>query len=453
MRIGRTIPPAASPIYFRDIVNGFGGLIHPRQKIERFKSELKEYFGVKHVFLVSSGKAALTTILKALHILRPEKDEVLIPAFCCYSVPSAIVRAGLTVKLCDVDRDTLDFNYENLISLLSGKPENHPDIIINHPIHQPNGSAEAVDSINTANSQLSSTQNRARSTNTMISTARLLAVIPIHLFGLLSDVERVREIVDDPEIAIVEDAAQVLGSEKDGKEVGTFGDVSFLSLGRSKSISAVEGGIILTDNHEIAQQISKLVDNAAPYSIYAQIGLILQALGLAVFQRPSFFWFPKLLPFLRVGDTIYDSTFEIYRLSGFQAGLARNWRARLKDFQERRKKISMRWASTVSRDYDYNHPSGKGIISNFIRYPIRIKDTKLWQETLEISEKKGLGVMLTYPASINGIAELKEMFLGQNFPAAEKLPHQLVTLPVHPYVTPKDKERILQALTQLKMDR
>src|SRR5210317_1112301 len=119
MRIGRTLPPAASPIYIRNILNGFKGLLRGQQQIERFRSELKDFYGVKHCFLVSSGKAALTLILRALHDLYPDRDEVLIPAFICYSVPSAIVRAGLKVKLCDVNPDTLDFDYDQLKELLS----------------------------------------------------------------------------------------------------------------------------------------------------------------------------------------------------------------------------------------------------------------------------------------------------------------------------------------------
>jgi len=119
MRIGRTLPPAASPIYPRDILSGIKGVFRGKRELNRFQSELKEYFGVKHCFLVSSGKAALTLILKALHKIHPDRDEVLIPAFTCYSVPSAIVRAGLKVRLCDISPDTLDFDFNQLDKILA----------------------------------------------------------------------------------------------------------------------------------------------------------------------------------------------------------------------------------------------------------------------------------------------------------------------------------------------
>ena len=105
----RTLPPAASPIGFIDIAHGIAALRHGEKTRERFKSELQQYFGVKHVFLVSSGKAALFCILKALQKLHPDRNEVLVPAFNCYSVPSAVLAAGLKIRLCDIDPNTLDF--------------------------------------------------------------------------------------------------------------------------------------------------------------------------------------------------------------------------------------------------------------------------------------------------------------------------------------------------------
>src|SRR5918996_2100330 len=119
MRIGRTLPPAAAPITVRGIVSGICGVVHGQKELDRFRSELKEHFGVNHCFLVSSGKAALTLILLALKDLFPGRDEVLIPAFTCYSVPSSIIRAGLRIRLCDLHLDGLDFDFAQLSAMLS----------------------------------------------------------------------------------------------------------------------------------------------------------------------------------------------------------------------------------------------------------------------------------------------------------------------------------------------
>lgn len=406
MRIGRTLPPAASPIYIPDIINGIKGIFHGQKELERFNSELKDYYGVKHCFLVSSGKAALTLILKALHKLHPERDEVLIPAFICYSVPSAIARAGLKIRLCDVDPDTLDYNFVELGKILSEKSSN----------------------------------------------SRILAVIPAHLFGLPAAVGRVRKLAADSGVIIVEDAAQVLGSTWQDKKLGTLGDASFFSLGRGKALSTVEGGIIITNRDDIGENILNQQEDIPGYDILELVKLIFKALLLIVFQRPLFFWFPKSLPFLKVGDTFYDPDFKIRKMTGFQAGLAKDWKEKLEKFKNNRRENSMPLASITELSSIQGYCLKNGHFPDMLRFPVKIEDTGKWQKTLKLSEKAGLGIMFTYPGAVNGIKDLREAFQGQSFPIAEKLPRQLLTLPVHLYVSSEDKKKITNLIAQSNED-
>src|SRR3954462_15590658 len=119
MRIGRTLPPAAAPIDLKTIIWGIRGLFSGRHELDRFESELKEYFGVRHVFLVSSGKAAFTLILKALEKLSPGRREVILPAFTCYSVPSSVISAGLEIRLCDLQSHSWDFDFDLMSAALA----------------------------------------------------------------------------------------------------------------------------------------------------------------------------------------------------------------------------------------------------------------------------------------------------------------------------------------------
>ena len=414
IRIGRTLPPAAAPIYLRDIVNGLRGLLNGKRETERFRSELKDYFCVKHCFFVSSGKAALTIILKALHELHPERDEVLIPAFICYSVPSAITRAGLKVKLCDVNPDTLDFNYEELKNILF--QDSHIASSIQYPV----------------------------------SRHRLLAIIPAHLFGLPADVNRVRGLFRDKKITIIEDAAQALGAKWNGKKLGALGDVGFFSLGRGKALSTVEGGIILTDRDDIADSINSCLSDVADYNASELIQLILKAIVLILFQHPDLFWFPKAIPFLRVGDTFYDPQFKIRKMSALQAGLAKYWKNKLEKLQNNRKENSRLWSSLANVNCLHQYCSKNGNIPDILRFPVRITGHDMLENILKESDNKGHGIMFTYPDSINGIDELREVFKGQTYPVAEKLPQQLLTLPIHPYVSQKDINNISKLLTKAK---
>ena len=170
-------------------------MLEGQPALHRFEAELKSHFRARHCFLVGSGKAALTLILRALRDLSPSRDEVIIPAFTCYSVPSSVLRAGLKIGLCDLARDSLELDPAGFSAALS---------------------------------------------------ERALAVVPTHLYGIASDVSRIRQLIGTRGVAIVEDAAQAMDESLDGRKLGTLGDAGFFSLGRGKAFSTVEGGVILT---------------------------------------------------------------------------------------------------------------------------------------------------------------------------------------------------------------
>lgn len=409
MRIKRTIPPAASPIYSRNILNGLKGCIRGKSEIERFRSELKDYFGVRHVFLFSSGKAALTSVLLGLHDLHPGRNTVLIPAFCCYSVPSAILRAGLEIRLCDVDPDTLDFDFGLLEKAVS---------------------ETATHSVGAA-----AGTGRPRS-------SRLLAILPVHLFGLAADVERVRRLGADPEVTVIEDAAQVMGAEVGGRKLGTIGDVGFFSLGRGKALSTVEGGVIVTNRDDIAEAIVQRLNKvpcSGPVEVFRQLAL---AAGISVFQHPALFGIPKSIPFLRLGDTIFDPGFEVRKLSAFQAGIARGWRDRLAGFSDARRRTGAQWEllklpAVFGRFFPMD-----GLQPTYVRYPIRVRERASWVALLKTSQANGLGVMLTYPEPVHRIPQLKGHFVGQEFAAAARMSLEILSLPVHPLLSDRDRQRI-----------
>ena len=72
MKIKRTLPPAAAPINVNSLLHGLSAMLFPQRHLIQLEESLKAYFGMKHVFVVSSGKAALVLILKALGKLAPD---------------------------------------------------------------------------------------------------------------------------------------------------------------------------------------------------------------------------------------------------------------------------------------------------------------------------------------------------------------------------------------------
>lgn len=406
MRFRRTLPPAAAPLTSRDLINGVRGLLRPERESHRFSTELRTAFQSDHVFLVSSGQTALTLLLKALHRLYPDRDEVLIPAYTCYSVPAAVVRAGLKIRLCDIDPQTLDFDQRKLANLLE---------------------------------------------KWQTGTSRILALVPVHLFGLPADMQGTSRLARQVDIPIVEDAAQAMGAVVKGQPCGMLGDAGFFSLGRGKALSTVTGGIVLTRNRRLAQSLEPELETLNTPRGLAIARLIVQALALSLLLRPRFFWLPKGLPFLQLGQTVYDPSFPMARFSGFQAGLSRNWKQRLHSFQAARAEHARYYAERFQEAWPDSDPLLQKCAhwaQNGIRYPVLIPDAARRKQLIDKSEALGLGLMPGYPRSINAIPRIRNRFQGQAFPGAEQTAAQLITLPVHPYLRSRDREQIAELVIQ-----
>ncbi|MCI0564886.1 MAG: DegT/DnrJ/EryC1/StrS family aminotransferase [Nitrososphaera sp.] len=421
MRIGRTLPPTAAPIGIRDLVSGIRGLVHGEKEIDRFRSELKEHFGVKHCFLVSSGKAALTLILLALKGLYPGRDKVLIPAFTCYSVPSSIIRAGLRIRLCDLHQDRLDFDFSQLSAILS------------EVSHSPEADTSVCMDSTEASFEAQGAGDEARYT-----TKRLLAVVPVHLYGFPADVLRMRTLVRDSGITVVEDASQAMGETWEGRELGTFGDVSFFSFGRGKALSTVEGGAILTDRDDIAQKLERHIAHLPSYGSFELLDLILRASVLTLFLHPLLFWVPRSMPFLKLGETIFEPHFPIRRMSSFQAGLAGSWKSKLQKLRHCRKKNVNRWIAALGAWGFQELRFESRQVFGLIRFPVRVADANKREFLLRESARRGLGLMPVYPNTIGGIPELIGHLGGRRYPVAESRTRDLITLPTHAYLTERD---------------
>jgi perosamine synthetase len=392
LKIQRTIPPAAAPIDVKNIVYGLAGIFSPQRYLEKMEGELRSHFGVKHVFLASSGKAALTLILSALQSLCPGKKQVLIPAYTCFSVPSAIVKAGLEVSLCDIDDKTLDFDYRLL--------------------------EETVNE------------------NT-------LCVVPSHLFGIPSDMDRIKSICERRGAYVVEDTAQAMGGTYKEKFLGTIGDVGFFSLGRGKNVTCGSGGIIVTNSDMIAREIKK------KYLLLEQPGLrenladLFNVIALAVFIRPSLYWFPSGLPFLKLGETVFYKDFPIKRLSGMKAGILRHWKKQLEESNAIRRKNAefFRMLLGLNLYADISIP--------FLRLPLIVESRNLRDRIYSLAQKKGMGISFMYPSSIDTIEEIHTFFENKTFSRASDIANRILTLPTHQFLSERDTRAITEFLRKL----
>lgn len=391
MNTMRTLPPTAAPISPMDLMHGFCGIAN-RTLDEKLEREIREYFGSNHAFVVSSGKAALFLILSGLKKLT-RKRKVIIPAYTCFSVPSAIRMAGLDIVLCDVRPETLDFDMSQLRELVDDDT---------------------------------------------------MCVIPTHLFGIPADVSSVRSLCNHRKIFVIEDAAQAMGAASGGKKLGTLGDVGFFSLGRGKNITCGSGGIIITSSEAIADSIRALTTDLEKVACAEYATTILETIFLAIFLRPSLFWLPKGLPFLKIGETSFHPTFPVQKITGFQAGLLHDWRQKLETLNHARSDNADGYIEDLELSDGMPIHAG-GIPYN--RFPIYL-DGRASKEELCASGNR-LGISPMYPSPIHRIQEIKELFDRRDFEGAETVSDTLVTLPTHILLNENDKMMILEAVKKV----
>jgi perosamine synthetase len=114
------LPPTAAPLEARDLWYAVAGLFSADRAIAALEEEISRDFGVRHVFLLESGKAALALTLRALRAAQsaPARHQVVVPAYTCFSVPAAVLAAGLSPVVCDIDPATFDFDHAQLETAL-----------------------------------------------------------------------------------------------------------------------------------------------------------------------------------------------------------------------------------------------------------------------------------------------------------------------------------------------
>lgn len=391
MRLRRMIPPTAAPINLKDLLHGLCGILFGKRYLTKLEFEVRKYFDVGHVFTVSSGKAALTLILLALKTLSSRK-QVVIPAYTCFSVPSAVVKAGLEITLCDTDPDSLDFDYDLLEKTI---------------------------------------------------TSQTLCVVSNHLFGIPSDVERVNRICRGKGIFVVEDAAQAMGGKQNGKMLGTIGDVGFFSLSRGKNVTCGSGGIIVTNSSEIAGAIERYYSSLQSSGTKEVLIEFFQVMMLSIFIRPSLYWFPLGLPFLKLGQTLFYTNFPVKKMSGMKAGLLWKWKDRL----ELSNRIRAENAAYFSEQLQLETARESTI--PYLRLPVIVESKEIRNKIYSFSQEQGLGISFMYPTAINEIEEIRAVFNGQFFPSAKKLAERLLTIPTHHLILKRDRKAICGLFSEI----
>jgi perosamine synthetase len=195
------------------------------QYVGRFERMLADFTGAKRAVAVVNGTAALHMGLKAAGVA--PGDEVLVPTLTFVATANAVSHCGARPHLVDAEARTLGLDPRKLDAWLGE-------------------TAEIV-----------SGGCRNRRTG-----ARISAVVPMHTFGHPVDIESLLDVAARWRLAIVEDAAESLGSFWNGKHTGRFGLLGTLSFNGNKTITTGGGGAIITDDDALADRLKHLTTTA-----------------------------------------------------------------------------------------------------------------------------------------------------------------------------------------------
>jgi aminotransferase in exopolysaccharide biosynthesis len=193
--------------------------------VDRFEHDLVKFTGAKYAIAVVNGTAALHIALKLAGV--QARDEVLVPALTFIATTNAVIYCNATPHFVDSEIGTLGVDAAKL-----------HDYLIDHTEHR---SGQCIN----------------RDTGQVIR-----ALVPMHTFGHPVDINGLLAIAHDFNIALIEDAAESLGSYYHGQHTGTFGLLGTLSFNGNKTITTGGGGAILTNNAELARHAKHLTTTA-----------------------------------------------------------------------------------------------------------------------------------------------------------------------------------------------
>lgn len=193
--------------------------------VDRFEQMVADYTGARYAIATVNGTAALHVALRLAGV--GQNDEVITQPVTFIATCNAISYCGATPVFVDVDRDTLGLSPDSLRSFLNANAVQKHDGCYNR-----------------------------------LTGRKIAAVVPMHTFGLPCGIGEIAEICAQYHIALIEDAAESLGSYYRGVHTGTFGTFGVLSFNGNKTITTGGGGMILTDDESLAQRAKHITTTA-----------------------------------------------------------------------------------------------------------------------------------------------------------------------------------------------
>lgn len=334
--------------------------------VTQFEKEIAEYIGTKYCLTFNSGTSALHVALIAHGI--GSGDEVIVPSFTFIATANAPLFVGAKPVFADIEESTLGMSPDSVLERITPKTK---------------------------------------------------AIIPVHYGGCPCMIRELREIADDHNLLLIEDAAEAFGASIAGRKVGTFGNSAMLSFCQNKVITTGEGGALVTDSREVHEK-----------------GKLIRSHGRL--ETSDYFTSHESVDYVTLG---YN-----FRLSNITAALGLAQLRKVDSIIEMRKKIAKMYQTlfrekvpeisilSVPNEYKHVHQLSS------VRAPER-------NGLMQFLAEKGIMSKIYFDPVHLTHHYRHELGYQMSLPVTERVADDIVSLPIYPGMPVDDVARVVEAIS------
>lgn len=332
-------------------------------KHQEFQASLKEYLGVENIDLLTNGHMALELSMQALNL----QGEVITTPFTFASTTHAIVRNGLEPVFCDINPEDFTIDVSKIEELITDKT---------------------------------------------------CAIVPVHVYGNICNVEEIERIANKYGLKVIYDAAHTFGVEYKGRGIGSFGDVSCFSFHATKVFHSVEGGGVTFKDEEFGKELYRLKN-----------------FGIR-------------------GPEVVDGVGANAKMNEFCAAMGICNLRHIDEEIAKRKVVVDRYYSRLDNvDGIQLNPIQKDVKPNYAYFPV-VFDEKVFgssrNEVSEALEKEGIGARKYFYPITNSFDCFHGKYDVQKTPVAVHVSKRVLTLPLYADLAVEDVDRICDIILSCK---
>lgn len=342
-------------------------------EIQEFEKKIAEFVGKKYCVSFNSGTSALHTVLLAYNIT---SGQVIVPSFTFISTANAVLLAGATPVFAETEGQTYGLDVESVKQKITDKTK---------------------------------------------------AIIPLHYGGLPSrDIKKLKELADENDILLIEDAAESLGSKMNNEMTGISGDAAMFSFCQNKVITTGEGGVIVTDSKKVYEKMK-----------------LIRSHGRVESKNKNYFSTTKEMDYIEIGYNFRMPTMnaalglsqlkKIDKIIDMRREKAKTYHKALKDISEIKLPIELKNQKHV-----------------YQMYTIQLENKKIRDNLQNYLTKKGIMTKVYfYPIHLKSYYKNKFGYNKGNLPKTEELSEKVLTLPMYPTLKKSKQEYITKNIIML----